>query len=103
MISSHLQSIMKPKTRLLLLQPNIFKWIPTFSNLFKELILNRNQMFDYFDAQIKEHQLNLKNLIIMDENYEPKDYVEAYLLEIQKRQTRIANNETRQLEDEFYW
>lgn len=103
MISSHLQSIMKPKTRLILLQPNIFKWIPIFSNLYKELISNRDQMFDYFDAQIKEHQLNLKNIITVDENYEPNDYLEAYLLEIQKRQTKIANNETRHLEDEFYW
>lgn len=102
MLSEHMRIIAGPLTAILYMNPSLFKWLPGFSKTFEKILKNRDQLFGYFDAQILEHQncLNVKTDI---ENYNPADFVEAYLLEIQKRKIRSEKSAKIQFEDKFYW
>lgn len=80
MITDHMRLCAKPMMSLLVLQPNLVKHLPYFSDLYKHIIHNRDAMFAYFDAQIDEHRQRLER----DRTTDPKDYVDAYLLEMEK-------------------
>ncbi|KAH7727008.1 Protein CYP-33C1 [Aphelenchoides avenae] len=83
MITDHMRLCAKPLMTLLILWPNLFRHFPYFSDLYRTIIHNRDAMFAYFDAQIEEHRQRLAK----EPSSEPKDYVDAYLLEMEKHRS----------------